>query len=68
MNRYIYCDKCKIQTNNNCFIICKDCYVHICKVCSIGNLANHKICINCKQYTTCDDDKCYDCRIIYNKN
>ena len=67
MNQCIYCDKCKLKIDTNDFIICKDCYVHICKVCSIGNLANHKICIKCKLYITCfsdNNDKCYDCRIF----
>ena len=64
-HKFGYCNKCKLKIDNYDFIICGDCFIYICNKCVIGNVANHKLCIKCKQYVTCNGDKCYDCRIIH---
>lgn len=60
----MYCNKCKLKIDNYDFIICGDCCVCICNICIVTN-TGHKLCIKCRQYATCKNDKCYDCNIIH---
>jgi hypothetical protein len=64
-HKYGTCNKCKLKIDNYDYMICGDCCVFICNKCIIGNIANHKLCIKCKQYVTCNGDKCYDCNVIH---
>jgi len=65
MNRFGYCNKCKLKIDNYDYIICSDCCVIICSNCIMTNIGSHKLCSKCKEYATCMSDKCYDCKIIH---
>ena len=63
-HKYGTCNKCQLKIDNYDYMICGDCCVFICKTC-INTNTGHKICSKCKQYVTCNGNKCYDCNIIH---